>query len=102
MEEKTKTFRFLNYGLILILAIIFALKCYECFLKLDQGLILTSKHAITDSPFVYPSFTVCLNMDREITGPVPNMTWWTKEWYRKYTKFPFDEVLTKVIDGFCW
>ena len=53
------------------------------------------------SPVEYPSFTVCINMDREITGAVGNMTGWPNEQYKKYTAFPFEPLRT-VNDGFCW
>ena len=63
--------------------------------------VSTSSYVMNESPFEYPSFTVCINMDREITGAVGNMTWWSNEQYKKYTAFPFEPLRT-VNDGFCW
>ena len=77
------------------------LKVYHCYRIYALKRITTSSYVVTETPFEYPAFTVCLNMDREITGAVGNMTWWSKDKYRKYLKFPF-EILRTVNDGFCW
>ena len=94
-------FKFVKWAAWISLVSYCMLKVYHCYRIYALKRITTSSYVVTETPFEYPAFTVCLNMDREITGAVGNMTWWSKDKYRKYLKFPF-EILRTVNDGFCW
>ena len=94
-------FRVLYWVLWLMLLAYCVIKVSDCYIKYSLKRISTSSYVMNESPFEYPSFTVCINMDREITGAVGNMTWWSNEQYKRYTAFPFEPLRT-VNDGFCW
>ena len=94
-------FKIIKCAAWITLATYCLVKIYHCYESYALKRITTSKHVVMETPFEYPAFTVCLNMDREITGQVGNMTWWPKEKYQKYLKFPF-EILQTINNGFCW
>ena len=66
----------------------------------DLKRITSTQYSEIKTPFLYPSLTVCVNMDREISGPDKNMTWWSHEKYLNYTQLPF-ELITKMDEPFC-
>ena len=60
----------------------------------DLKRVTSTQYSKIESEFYYPSLTVCVNMDREITGSSNNMTWWSYDKYRDYTNLPFDLIGT--------
>ena len=77
------------------------IKVSDCYAKYALKRISTSRYVVHENPFKYPAFTVCVTGGRQVTGAVRNMSWWSKEEYRQFKKFPF-EILRTVNDGFCW
>ena len=62
--------------------------------------ITSTQYSEIEVPFLYPTLTLCVNMDKEITGPANNMSWWSHEKYLNYTRLPF-ELITKIDEPFC-
>ena len=60
----------------------------------DLKRVTSTQYSKIEPEFHYPSLTVCVNMDREITGHSKNMTWWSYDKYRDYTELPFDLIGT--------
>ena len=75
-------------------------KVYDTKATYDLKRITTSQYSEIKNPFQYPAITACVNMDREITGPSGNMTWWSNDKYRNYTQLPF-ELIPTLDEGFC-
>jgi len=94
-------FKIIKCAAWITLATYCLVKIYHCYESYALKRITTSRYVVMETPFEYPAFTVCLNMDREITGQVGNMTWWPQEKYQKYLSFPF-EILKTINNGFCW
>ena len=96
-----KVFKVLEWVIWLCLLLYCTKKIYDCYYTYSLGRISTSSYVINETPFEFPSFTACVNMDREITGAVGNMTWWSNEQYHRFNAFPF-EILKTINDPFCW
>ena len=75
-------------------------KVFDAKVAYDLKRITTSQYSEIESPFRYPAITACVSMDREITGPSGNMTWWSSDKYRNYTQLPFEFIPT-LDESFC-